>query len=258
MTTAKIFLCRYHYIGLIVYAIFLSACVSTNGPVRMYEGDKRPDSEIAKILVPYELDVLAVDGKSLKTPYVPGGQYEIEVLPGDHEFRVFYEEYWGDPTAGGLKVSDVFNFKLSTIAGSRYVFKHNGPEDLVGADSGMQDSDINIWVELQETGQTYKAVDRAAYGGLFNRAIRQVVTGSVEGQAGSDMLPAQQAVATTAIPPATAAALAKQDAAPALPTEQSTPPQDALEQLKFWWKMADEEQRKVFQAWTWTSKANSK
>ena len=257
MTFANTFWQRYRYVGLIICTITLSACASIKDPVQVYEGAKRPDSEIVKLLMPYELKVEQLDGKDLDTPYVPGGYYQIHLLPGEHQIMVFYEEYWGDATSGAIEISDIFNFKLTTTAGNRYIFKHTGPTDPVYADSGDSARDINIWVKQQDTGQNTQAVNRVA-GGFF---------ASITGQSAGDIKAG--VVETTVKPPATTditstsptvvePVLAKDDTtSTVLAAEQIISQQDALERLKFWWKMADDKQRKAFQAWTWTDKANS-
>lgn len=239
---------RYRYACLIINVVFLSACAGAAGPIRLYEGPKKPDNEIARFLVPSELEVVAIDGKALEAPYVPDGQYQVELLPGDHQIAVVYSEYWGDDTVGSLVVSDAFYFQFATAAGGTYVFKHNGPEDLVNANFDTLIGDIKIWLEQRKTGQTINAASTSAYGGFLARTIRQVATGQGEGtpKAGVPSLQtnnAQAASPTLPLPTDTGAASA-------LIAEQIIAQQNALDRLKFWWKMADQKQRKAFQAWT--------
>lgn len=258
MTFANTFWLRYRYVGLIICAISLSACAGIKDPVQVYDGAKKPDSEIVKLLMPYELKVEQLDGKSLDTPYVSGGYYQIHLLPGDHQIMVSYEEYWGDASSGAIEVSDIFNFKLTTTAGSRYVFKHTGPTDLLYADSGPSAREINIWIKQQDTGQDTHAVGRIE-GGLLASMTRQsagdIKEGVVETTVQSPATPGTTSTPPTIVEPV----LAKDEAtSTVLAAEQIISQQDALERLKFWWKMADDKQRKTFQAWTWSDKANSK
>ncbi len=247
MTIEKKFPRHYRYLCLIISVVFLSACASTHGPVRVYDGAKRPDNEIVRFLIPSALEVVALDGKELKTPYIPDGQNQLELLPGDHELKVIYTEYWGDPSSGGLEVSDASYFKLATTAGSTYVFKHNGPTDLVHAGFGMLVNDIKIWLEQRETGKTINAVNRGAYGGILTRTIRQVVTGKEEGKPKEGVTALQKTGAK--VTPATPPLVTDQGASSAVLAEQITSQQNAVDRLKFWWKMADEKQRKAFQIW---------
>jgi len=257
MTITKLFWQRYRIIGLIIGTITLSACAGIKDPVQVYEGAKRPDSEIVKLLMPYELKVERLDGKSLDTPYVPGGQYQLHLLPGDHQIMVFYEEYWGDATSGAIEISDIFTFKLTTTAGSRYIFKHTGPTDLLYADSGPSANEIKIWIKQQETGQDTQAVDRIE-GGILANMTRPSAGDIKEGVVETTVKPPATTDITSTSPTVVEPVLAKDDTtSTVLAAEQIISQQDALERLKFWWKMADDKQRKAFQAWTWTDKANS-
>jgi len=255
MTIANIFWQHYRTVGLFIGVVSLSACAAIKDPVQVYEGAQKPDSEIVKLIVPYELKVEQLDGSSLDTPYVPGGQYQLHLLPGDHQIMVFYEEYWGDAASGAMEISDFFNFKLTTTAGSRYVFKHTGPTDLLYADSGEPASKIKIWVKQQGTEQETQAAGRIA-GGLLASTPRPVDV--KEGVIETTDKPPVATNTTSAPSTVEASAPTNNDAASIVQAEQIVSQQDALERLKFWWKMADDKQRKTFQAWTWSDKANSK
>lgn len=250
MTIAKISLHCHRYICLIIYFLSLFACAGAAGPIRLYEGTKKPDDEIARLLVPSELEVVAIDGEELDVPYVPDSQYQVELLPGDHQIAVVYSEYWGDPTVGNLVVSDAFYFRIALAAGSTYMFKHDAPEDLMNAD--ISPRDIKIWLEQPQTGQTINAVSRGTYGTLLARTIRQLGTGKEAGKPkavvnspaidSGEMDSEKQTAATSQT-------LATQNDSSALLAEQIISQQNALVRLKFWWKMADGKQRKAFQVW---------
>lgn len=176
----KILLHRRRYICFIIYCVSLFGCAGISGHIRLYEGPKKTDDEIARFLVPSELELVAINGVELKAPYVPDSHYQVELLPGDHQIMVLYSEYWGDPTGGSLVVSDVFYLQITVVSGSTYMFKHNGPEDLMNVDILV--SDIKIWLEQPKTGQTIEAVSRSVSGIYFNRTIRQIATGKEAGK----------------------------------------------------------------------------
>ena len=226
-----------------ILLVLLSSCANANKPVRAYAGVERPAAEIARFQIPSALEILAVDGKKLETPYVPGSQYELEVLPGEHVLKVVYAELWGDPTTSEYVTSDAFLFKLSVGAGRTYVFKHNGPEDLVAADFTRL-GDIRIWIEQLETGQTVQAENVTTYGSAVTRAI-------LPSTYGQDVSSGVQVTAVQQTPPATVAAKQNpaQRATSALTAEQIISRQDAVDRLQFWWKLADEKQRTDFKAW---------
>lgn len=226
-----------------IFLVLLSSCASASKPIRAYAGAERPAAEIARFQVPSALEILAFDGKKLETPYVPGSQYELEVLPGEHVLKVVYAELWGDPTSSEHVTSDAFLFKLSVSAGRTYKFKHNGPEDLVAADF-TQLSDIRIWIEQPETGQAVKAENVTAYGSEVTRAILPSLSG--QDAASSDVRLGTVQTMPAAVP---ANQNSSQSETSALTAEQIISRQNAVDRLKFWWKLADEKQRKDFKAW---------
>jgi len=230
----------HRYIILSIALVLLSSCASVDNPVRMYTGDKRPDVEIAKLLVPSALEVLSIDGKKLKTPYVPGGLYEVEVLPGTHVLTVVYAELWGDSTTSEHVTSDAFHFKLITRAGSRYEFKHNGPYDLVAADF-TQISEIKIWLEHLDTGQIVNAENVTTYGSAISRAIMPSTAG--QGVSTNTQVSSAQQTPSDTVQASQASA---QNVTSTLTAEQIISKQDALERLKYWWQRADKNQHEVF------------
>ncbi len=212
----------------VIGVLFLAACSSTNGSVRLYEGVKQPDSDVVKLTVPAALDVLEVDGKDFEdSPGIREGQYQLDLLPGAHSFKVRYSQNWGTEALGIMVTGNSFYFTVDTPAGSVYEFKHNGPEDLLYAEYGNSVDDIQIWLEEQKTGSKIEAVSIYAYGNAFSSLL------------GED----EVVVKRTAV----------KGAAKQVPVAEQVQ-QKASEQLKFWWKIANTEQRKVFQDWLVTLK----
>ena len=240
----KIFLDLHRYLIMVIMFVLLVSCANVNSPVRAYAGAKRPDADIARFLVSSSLEVLVIDGKKLEVPYLPGSQYELEVLPGDHVLKVVYAELWGDPTTSEHVTSDAFYFKISTTANAVYEVKHNGPEDLVDTDFTHL-SEIKIWIEQPKTGQTIHAANVTAYGSAITRAF-QPSANEQEVYSGMQMSAVQHSTPTTV--------QSNQDSVPSatstLTAEQVISQQDALDRLKFWWKLANEKQREVFKTWT--------
>ncbi len=194
----------------IVLLATLTACASDDIS-RMYEGDKRPDSEIARVMLPGALQVIEVNNKKIRTPYQPDGYQSMDFLPGRHIIRVFYKEYWGAESGGGLEVSNIFDFDVMLDAGKEYVFQHNGPDDLIDANIENSINDIKIWLYQPDTKTKIQAFDSVAYGNIISHSIRSIATTS--------------------------------------PTVQKSAPQTELEQLQSSWKMADDRQRNKFKTW---------
>jgi len=209
----------------------LCACANVAEPVLMYVGEKRPDAEIVRIQLPSALEVLNIDGKELEKNYVGDGFYLIEVLPGRHNIQVAYVELWGDPTSSFPATSNIFQFNILAAAGRYYEFKHNGPYDLIAAESALV-SELDIWLVQVDTGQTIYADNIKVYGSIVNRVL---------GTAGSLTKQENQI-------PTSAEVIVSQNgsAQSALAAEQIIIEQDAFKMLQFWWQQADVKQRNAF------------
>lgn len=70
--------------------ILLAACAST-GPVRLYEGAERSDTEVATIRVPEQIQVMSVDGQERTGGLLERNQI-MTALPGEHVFSLRYVE----------------------------------------------------------------------------------------------------------------------------------------------------------------------
>jgi len=210
---------HYRYSILIVILITISACATENFS-RMYEGPERLDTEIATVLLPSALEVAEVDGYSKRTPYITDGYQPMDFLPGKHVIHIFYTEYWGASTGGSVVVSDIFKFDLTLEVGKKYVFKHNGPTDLINADIDKSVSDVQIWLIQTDTNTKIQATGRVVYGGFVNQAMRSIGTYSA-------------------------------------PSEKAGP-QNSVEQLQHFWKMADEKQRAAFKSWVYSRSLKGK
>ncbi len=226
---------------------FLSACASIPGSgmpesVRMYKGVKA-DKDIVKFIVPADLNILQLDGKEFNdSPNLSDGEYRLELLPGQHRFKVNYSKIWGSDALGNLVESDVFFFDVSSAAGSGYNFKHNGPTDM-DASEWSDIGDIKIWLEEQKTAKKITAASVNRSGNILSRIIF-----------GGDKTPEPEVVTkNTAVKMDVKQVEQNSHNAKELDNVQ----QKANQQLQFWWKIADKEQRNTFQRWLVTLKETS-
>ncbi|MFV1985223.1 MAG: DUF2057 family protein [Thiohalomonadales bacterium] len=242
----------------------LTACASDDIS-RMYEGDKRPDTEIARIMLPGALQVIEVNNKKIKTPYQPDGYQSMDFLPGRHIIRVFYKEYWGAESGGGLEVSDIFDFDVTLDAGKEYVFQHNGPDDLIDANIESSINDIKIWLYQPDTKTKIQPFDRVAYGNFISHSIRSIATTAPAAQKSTPQTELEQLQSSWKMADdrqrntfktwVTNRSLNTKPATETTPSAAKTPASekatenDAYQQLEHWWKMADDKQRKAFSDW---------
>ncbi len=205
----------YYRYWLLVFSIVITAgCSLTNGSIKIqaYDGAKQAATKIATVVVPYELEVFEIDGKTISPPYIPNGTYQIELLPGEHEMMVIYNEFWGDNSNGSMVKSKVFLFKLTVTAADMFLLKHNAPQDLAHADFAMLGSEIKVWLYQRNTGKITQAFDTKEANGFLSPSTAKMSTQA--------------------------------------PTPQAaTAPQNPYDSLKHWWKMADDKQRQAFKDW---------
>lgn len=203
---------------------FVAGCATPAGPIQVYQGSKRPQDEIMTLIVPTALEVLAVDGKEIDLPYFTGKDYKMELLPGIHKLQVIYKESWGDSTSSAVVVSDVSSFRLSAVAGTTMMLKHDGPRDLVTA---SRFSDMpTIWLFDPDTDQRIQPYAIEKYVPALFRAMHLSTSDTKIARTMSAEQSSSMAVA-----------------------EDMVMQQDALQRLQFWWKMAGEQDRKAFKAW---------
>ncbi len=212
-------------LGLLCAAVFLSACASVKGPVRSYSGAPRPAGEIACVMVPVDLEVRRIDGKKVEIPYRPEGRYEVQLLPGEHRLQLVYKHLWGDSISSMLVVSDVMALQFQARAGATYRIDYPQLADESAATAYADEP--RAWLTDPATGTRVEAVAVAAGGSQINRAIRGAFAGG-------------GAASAAAAPGADGTAAAERRVLEA----------DRLERLKFWWKLADPDQRQQFLDWT--------
>jgi len=247
---------RYYIFAL--SALFLTACSSVNGPLRLYDGAEKADTEIATFIFPEALDILAFDGNEIENlPAILDGKYLLKALPGKHTLKVVYSEVWGGSAMGSVEVSKAFYFSIDAVAGSRYVFRHDAPEDLINANYDKTGQDVSIWAVKDNSSGKIVAVTRSEYRGYIGSFLGEDKpetgkTEKVDGKSLQDKA-AKQLIFWWKLAEVKQRELFqgwmsdKKELAPDkdLPALQKK----AAEQLKFWWNIATEKQRSEFKKW---------
>jgi uncharacterized protein YccT (UPF0319 family) len=75
--------------------VALNACRGTKA-VRLYDPSEIPPTEIARLAVPYDIEVVSVDGNKIGgfTNILTSPENEIHLAPGEHEIIVLYSDFW--------------------------------------------------------------------------------------------------------------------------------------------------------------------
>lgn len=205
---------------LLLTGFLLQACAPT-GPVKFFEGQDRPNSEIARVMVPGPITVESIDGREVKVPSKEEGFYELRLLPGKHIIAFKYKLYWGSINSGMLVKSDLAAVDTNFEAGKVYELTYKKPKDEDEAFAFSNNFQATL-VERTSGQKTTSFMIKNLEAALLARNTKQ-----------------NNSAAQTATAPKTQA----------MPTAEQAVKEDPVKRLKFWWLMANEKQRKEFSKW---------
>ena len=231
---------KYRVMLLLWLASFILMGCSVNGPVKFYEGPTRPDSQIAIVTVPAAITVRSIDGQDVKSPSKESGTYELLLPPGPHLVVFRYYNYWPYGDAGVMVKSQDIGVEAVYEAGKHYVIRYKEPhsfEEAKGYFTDFHATLVNI-----SNGKEYSSFDVSDQNSLFAR-IKNYFDPNGAPKTTS-------APATTAVVPTVATTNAT--ATPAMNADAAMK-EDPVKRLKFWWLMANENQRKEFTQWMKTA-----
>jgi len=215
---------------LVISGSVLLACSAT-GPVRNFSGT-RPKQEIAVVTFPAAITVRSIDGKNVDAPSKLSGTYDVQLTPGYHIIAFRYELYWGDSLTGRYIKTNEVGVDSTFEAGKSYEIQYNPPHSFAEA-SDKQFQFHATLVDL-DNGQKSESFD-------IDNLQTTVAT----------------RFANRNKPAATPTTQAMPAAAPSTTlTADAAVSQDPVKRLKFWWLMANPQQRQEFSAWMKTATEN--
>lgn len=222
-----------HKTGFPILAVLLLAGCSSIMTYRTFDQPRLPD-QIAVLWIPINLEPLEVDGQKTGPHFIPvSDRYKIELLPGAHTFAVRYSGLAGGPSSEQEEMinSPPVTVALEAAQGHAYRLTYAR-------------ADIDLMFARQLTNITISVEDITSNPALvkqLNRGwqMRNVIIREPTGKATAATAPKPVASPTPASP---------------LPIQASAPTTDSnsavLEQLKHWWRQADETERGEFLKWT--------
>lgn len=227
---------------LLLVSGLLQACAPA-GPVRFYAGQPVSDDKLAIVVVPGPITVHSIDGTEIDSPSQENVNYELHLKPGFHLIAFKYELYWGTPVSGMLVKSKLTGVDTNFQAGKRYHINYRQPSDedeaytflrkfrasLIEPSSGQQFSSYEI-EDLNTVLQTRRSAFYKTHPSVSTDYIAKAVPDH-RVQEG---------------PPAVVQSNAMPDADTAVK-------ENPVKRLKFWWLMANEQERKAFIEWTRTA-----
>lgn len=216
----RIFLMVFLFVG-------LQACF-VSGPVHFYSGHRLSKSETARLSVPGPITVTMIDGKEVDVPSINDGFYEIFLLPGPHRISFMFEQDWGGSLDGFLIKSDVVGVDSQFISGMNYELTYPVPEN---ADEAFDMSAMfKARLVEKETGRHVESRSIDELNAL--KALAPVTQNNEE----TKVKPAPSAVSSSVTVPSDINA-------------DSAVAKDAVKRMKFWWLIANEDERKRFKQW---------
>ena len=226
-----------HKIGFYLLVVLSLTGCSSIMTYRTFDPPRSPD-QIAVLWIPINLEPLDVDGQKAGPHFIPvSDRYKIELLPGAHNFIVRYSGLAGGPSSEQEEMinSPPVTIALEAAQGHTYRLTYAR-------------ADIDLMFAKQLTNLTVHVEDITANPALVKQLNRGWQTRNVIIHE-----PTGKAVSATAPKPMASPAPASPTASPS-PTQASAPTTASdpavLEQLKHWWRHADETERGEFLKWT--------
>ena len=215
----------------LLLVVGLQACNSVPGPVHFYSGQPQPESKTAHLRVPGPITVVKIDGRKIKVPSDEDKYYDIYLLPGVHRVDFKYEMAWGDNTSGMLIRSEIVGVESRFYAGKTYELVYRKPSDLDDAYDNIMGNEFKARLVEKDTGRS-----------VASRSVSEL------NEFRMAIVSTEKSVVSEQVKPV-----------PSMDTNiVSTPKdidadtaarEDAVKRLKFWWLMANKEERKQFKQW---------
>ncbi|GLQ33701.1 DUF2057 family protein [Litoribrevibacter albus] len=206
--------------------VVLSGCLATGGPIHYYKGEPRDESKLATIILPEEIDVVAVNNRKRALPLVRGETYELKLLPGLNELVLEYDTLWElDADTHETVTSDVVMISQVLKAGDVYSISVPKFDSLSAAKQYAKNFKVDM--VKKATGETV-ASKPARYGVMSSVPMSRVMSNLEAGVTGESEVVVH----------------GSEDRA-----HQAAGLYSPLQNLRYWWKEASEQERELFEDW---------
>lgn len=212
--------------------LVLSGCLATNGIVHYYKGEPKDESQLATVILPEEIDIVAVNSRKRALPMIRDDSYQIKLLPGLNELVLEYSNLWDlDSDSHVTVTSDIVLVSQVMKAGDVYEIKV--PEFSTLKEMKAYAKDFEVTMVAKSTGE--KVTSKAARYGVAPVGISQLIpqdnklVASI--QAG---VQGESQVVVHGV----------EDRAHQAPGKYS-----ALQNLRYWWEEANTQERELFEDW---------
>ena len=224
----------------VVLSVLCAGCASVVRTEQWYQGDPLPADEVSMLSIPYEVDLIAIDGQRvpLQKRFKAEKELLMELLPGSHEVTVRYYmpndmdvvgTYWEPPDR-----TNPTDISYNAVAGQSYKVGFNIDQENKKIDLFIEDADSGKLVAAPEKEKTSKPKrpERPEKPAKVESAVEEEeVVAVIEEEVNVE--PEVVAIEELDEPEEDVSMLSV----------------DSLERLKYWWLQAGESDRKEFRKW---------
>lgn len=227
---------------LIACVCLLSACAQQSH-VQLYPGTPLPESQVLTLVVPYELEVHALNGQHMPEANAMFGTRAktLHLQPGKYEVSAFYKN--GFDVDGGMSHevvrSKIAVYPIDGKAGEVWEVQFDKPANL--HEARKLATEFNTWAVNTGTGERVEAVAHQRNASLLSAVLGGGVVEAPTVVAPLGAIPAASSSAAPAVAPAPTVA---PEPAAALPHSDAV-----LTTLQQMWHLLSEDSRAAFLEW---------
>lgn len=237
---------------LLFTSLLLGAC-SRSPVVRLYDGPKKPETKLAVVRVPVELEVLSINGRrveNLNTLFSVGYK-DLHLEPGRYRIIAYYKDLWEmNADAHDVIKSDPAVFVVDGEAGHFYKLGFDEPQTIEQARelerqfSGyVLDAATGEKTPTRPSGIAFRG---GILGGLADMAGTPATTAADAESGGDQGGERDQVIAPAPVPGSDSGKPAPETAAAG---KESGTDSGYLDMLKATWSQATPEERRRFLRW---------
>lgn len=230
------------------WLISLVGCGSLNSTIN------RNDPNLATLVVPFSIDLLAVDGVAAKLPFKRSDPYFYQVAPGRYKLDFIYNSSWGIGEDDQLVSSDVFAASVDVSAGQRLIVGFaDDTEAKITNRQAEYKRDFALWLTDSISGQRIDAAYSRPYRGILDKLSLAFFDRSKSESAASTPIETDggEATAVDAIKGQSGDVEAASSLERVEPSGSAVGLDDSsLEQLKSLWIKASQQERAEFLIWS--------
>lgn len=231
----------------LIASIFLLSACAQQSHVQLYSGQALPADQVLTLVVPYELEVQALNGQHVPKANAMFGTQDktLHLQPGQYKVSAFYKN--GFDINGGMSHevvrSQVATYAIDGKAGEVWQLGFNEPANL--EEARELEKNFNSWAENTTTGERVAGVPSQ-----HSTSLLGTLMGGGVIESPTVVAPLGTAPAAAPAPTSTPVAVVAPAPTPAPAAETALPHNDAvMTTLQQMWQLMSEDSRAAFLEW---------